>query len=115
MQLKFRRLVTVTFLPVAFTPSRQPVSLPFIPFLAPYACFYGRPPNFDPSSRSMKLVNRFLGARYVAVRFPATFYDAFYSTVKEKKHSMYLLKRVCILFYDELENTVARHEVFIRL
>lgn len=34
---------------------------------------------------------------------------------KRKKHSMYLLKRVCILFYDELENTVARHEVFIRL
>ena len=117
VQFKFREVgYTASFLPVAFTPSRQPVPLPFVPFLAPYARFYGLPSKFAPSSRSMKLVSRFLGEgrpRYVAVQFPATFYVVFCSDRKKRKKKnrekyilhRYLSKRVRILFRAELEHT----------
>ena len=117
VQFKFREVgYTASFLPVAFTPSRQPVPLPFVPFLAPYARFYGLPSKFAPSSRSMKLVSRFLGEgrpRYVAVQFPATFYVVFCSDRKKRKKKnrekyilhRYLSKRVRILFRAGLEHT----------
>lgn len=85
-----RWLVQRDFFLLLLPPSRQPVSLPFIPFLAPYARFYGLPRNFAPSlpsSRSMKLVNRFFEGVHVivVVRFPANVFRRRKKKTRKKK------------------------------
>lgn len=100
-----RWLVQRDFFLLLLPPSRQPVSLPFIPFLAPYARFYGLPRNFAPSlpsSRSMKLVNRFFEGVHVivVVRFPANVFRRRKKKNKEKKERNRLFEFFKTYYYE---------------